>query len=435
MRWPYAWRSLDGMNRHRHRLADLAAGVLLAAPLVTACNTSGQPTSSPPSIDDHELLVAYAQCMRDHGFPQFPDPTDDGIDLNGTGIDTDTETFQTAQRECEEILPAPGTGQGEGMEQNHALGWEKVVPGGDCECSDGSEFSFWVRDADPRRVLIYFPAGGACFTAELCDPANDIYNTTADNLPPPASGVFDRNDGRNPFADYSVIYVPYCSGDVFLGNTTTTYAAGLTIRHKGFVNGTAALERVVTAYPEATDIVVAGGSAGSVAAPVYGGLVAERLPDARVTVISDSSGSYTDVADLNAQMTAAWHTDEAINALTTGETTQWSIPGLFALSGQHHPRVVFARHDYAYDRQQADWFPRVGLPTGDLLEYIDSNEGRIEASGVNVHSYIAPGAHHVALNDDRFYTETVNGHALVDWVARLLAGEPVPDVHCTQCRN
>jgi hypothetical protein len=27
--------------------------------------------------------------------------------------------------------------------------WKKVVPGGDCECADGSEFAFWERRADP----------------------------------------------------------------------------------------------------------------------------------------------------------------------------------------------------------------------------------------------------------------------------------------------
>src|SRR5262249_22384185 len=27
--------------------------------------------------------------------------------------------------------------------------WKKVVPGGECECADGSEFAFWERRADP----------------------------------------------------------------------------------------------------------------------------------------------------------------------------------------------------------------------------------------------------------------------------------------------
>jgi hypothetical protein len=32
------------------------------------------------------------------------------------------------------------------------------------------------------------------------------------------------------------------------------------------------------------------------------------------------------------------------------------------------------------------------------------------------------------------YTMEVNGIRLVDWVARLIAGAPVDDVHCQKCR-
>ena len=44
-------------------------------------------------------------------------------------------------------------------------------------------------------------------------------------------------DPRNPFADYSAVYVPYCTGDVHIGSVTTEYADGLTIQHKGYANG------------------------------------------------------------------------------------------------------------------------------------------------------------------------------------------------------
>jgi hypothetical protein len=30
-------------------------------------------------------------------------------------------------------------------------GWKRVVPGADCRCSDGSEFSFWVREASREK--------------------------------------------------------------------------------------------------------------------------------------------------------------------------------------------------------------------------------------------------------------------------------------------
>ena len=47
-------------------------------------------------------------------------------------------------------------------------GWERVVPGGDCQCSDGSEFSFWVRKANRRRLFIQSAATFARLLAVRC---------------------------------------------------------------------------------------------------------------------------------------------------------------------------------------------------------------------------------------------------------------------------
>ena len=183
-------------------------------------------------------------------------------------------------------------------------GWERVVPGGDCQCSDGSEFSYWVHEANPEKVVLFFQGGGACFSAETCDPDNELYRTTAGGAPG-QEGMFDFADERNPFADYSVVYVPYCTGDVHIGNATTEYAADLTIQHKGYVNGTAALDHLAATFPDATDVVVVGESAGSIAAPLYAGLVSDRLPDARITALADGSGSYPDDPAVNDLIAAA----------------------------------------------------------------------------------------------------------------------------------
>jgi hypothetical protein len=76
-------------------------------------------------------------------------------DAGAAGSTTKTPAPTTTQ------TPSPTTSPGD-------QGWERVVPGGDCQCSDGSEFSFWVRKANPDKVLCYFRAGGACFSAETC---------------------------------------------------------------------------------------------------------------------------------------------------------------------------------------------------------------------------------------------------------------------------
>jgi len=315
--------------------------------------------------------------------------------------------------------------------------WKRVVPGGDCQCSDGSQSSFWVRKANPKKVVFYLQGGGACFSAKTCAPASDLYDTSvgSDDDPTGQSGIFDFTNKRNPFADYSVVYVPYCTGDVHIGNATTNYAAGLTVHHKGYVNGTAALDHLAATFPGATEVVVIGESAGSIAAPLYGGLASDRLPKARITVLADGSGSYPDVPRFN-KIIAAWGTANALprwpeNAGPAAE--QWSFPGLFIQSGRHDPTIVFARHDYAHDEMQESWYPLAGVRAKDLLSLIDANESQIEDGGVNLLSYIAPGSEHTVLTDGPFYTEKVNGEPLVDWVTKLIAGEPVDDVHCTEC--
>jgi Pectinacetylesterase len=317
-------------------------------------------------------------------------------------------------------------------------GWRRVVPGGDCQCSDGSKFSYWIRKANPKKVVFYLQGGGACFSAKTCARGSELYrpNLRSDDGPTGQAGMFDLADKRNPFADYSIVYVPYCTGDVHLGNTTTKYAPGLTVRHKGYVNATAALDRMTATFPDATNVAVLGESAGSIAAPLYAALASDRLPKARITVLADGSGSYPDVPRFN-KIIAAWGAGNALPnwAKSAGPNgKRWSFPGFFIQSRRHNPKIVFARHDHAYDEVQELWYPLVGVPAKDLLSLIDANEAQIENAGVNLLSYTAPGSDHAVLSDEPFYTEQVNGQRFVDWLTRLIERKPIADVHCRQCR-
>jgi hypothetical protein len=70
------------------------------------------------SAADKQKILAFAQCMRAHGLPDFPDPTFDsnggGISINAGGasdLDPNSPTFQAAQKACESKLPGkPGGG-------------------------------------------------------------------------------------------------------------------------------------------------------------------------------------------------------------------------------------------------------------------------------------------------------------------------------------
>jgi hypothetical protein len=323
-----------------------------------------------------------------------------------------------------------------------AAGWEKVVPGGDCHCADGGEFAFWERRADPTKVVFFLDGGGACYDATTCgflpeDPAYD-WNVRGDD-PSQDGGILDMGRGDNPFRDYSFVFVPSCTGDAHLGSATREYSPELTVEHNGYVNGTVALGYLAETYPDAADVVVVGKTVGSIAAPVYGGLVAERLPEAHVTVFGGQSGHIPHDPDLNAKFFGElwgaydnmpdWEVNDGLTARDWGPRRFWIQAGL------HDPEIVLARFDYAYDQEAAEGAAALGLDPSQLLGVIDANEAAIEEAGVVQHSYTAPGDGHGIFEYERFYELEVNGIRLVDWVGALIAGEPLDDVHCTDCRS
>jgi len=60
----------------------------------------------PATGQDTTKALAYAKCMRESGVPDFPDPGSDGnMHLDGTVIDRESPTFQTANDKCHSILP------------------------------------------------------------------------------------------------------------------------------------------------------------------------------------------------------------------------------------------------------------------------------------------------------------------------------------------
>jgi Pectinacetylesterase len=335
----------------------------------------------------------------------------------------------------------PNSDEAAAPDQTAAAGWEKVVPGGDCQCADGGEFAFWERRADPTKVVFFLDGGGACYDATTCaflpeDPAYD-WNVEGDD-PSRDGGIFDLARDDNPFRDHSFIVVPSCTGDLHLGDVTREYSPDLTVEHNGYVNGTAALSYLAENYPDAAQVVVVGKTVGSIAAPLYGGLAADRLPDARITVFGGQSGHVPDDPELNAEILGElwgaydnrpdWEVNDGLTA------RDWGPPRFWIQAGLHDPEIVLARFDYAYDAEAAKSAPDLGLDPSELLAVIDANEAAIEAAGVVQHSFTAPGDGHGIFEYDAFYELEVNGVTLVDWVDALIAGEPLDDVHCTECR-
>ena len=91
----------------------MLAGVLLAAPVVTACGghgTGGQASASPSAMSDAQILALgrqLAQCIRDHGVPGLPDPTVDNGRLvlpDGATANIPDSQGNAAMAACQSIV-------------------------------------------------------------------------------------------------------------------------------------------------------------------------------------------------------------------------------------------------------------------------------------------------------------------------------------------
>jgi hypothetical protein len=66
----------------------------------------GRPTAAEQQQEQQQMLK-FAQCMRSHGVPKFPDPKAGGALSVGTKVDIDMNTprFQAAQKTCQKLVP------------------------------------------------------------------------------------------------------------------------------------------------------------------------------------------------------------------------------------------------------------------------------------------------------------------------------------------
>ncbi|MDH4107693.1 MAG: pectin acetylesterase-family hydrolase [Gammaproteobacteria bacterium] len=325
-------------------------------------------------------------------------------------------------------------------------GWNAVEPGGETICSDGTDYRFYVRPGDPERLMVYFQGGGACWNGATCDP--DLKPTYYVNLAEldlaKAHGVFAFDLPSNPFADYSVVFAPYCTGDVHLGNAVATYTAPeveehaeheVTINHKGTVNAQAVLDWTSAHFLKPSTVFVTGSSAGSIPSPYYAMQIADRYPEARIVQLGDGSGGYRR-SESSAAVENAWGTLDILRRspeFADLEADDLTYEILYVGAAKGSPNIQFAAFDHAEDGTQKRYQVLSGNEVESLLPLLRANQQDIRREVDNYRSYIAGGDMHTILLRPEFYTQTVGDVSVRDWVAALADGKQVADVACTDC--
>jgi hypothetical protein len=102
------WR---GSPRRAGVLAVAAGTVILAA----ACGGSPSSTSNTGASGQFQQDLAFAQCMRSHGLPDFPDPNANGHgfgDQQQANQEQSNPHFETALSACQHLLPSAPSSHG-----------------------------------------------------------------------------------------------------------------------------------------------------------------------------------------------------------------------------------------------------------------------------------------------------------------------------------
>lgn len=349
-------------------------------------------------------------------------------------------------------------------------GWQQVQPASSfidrkgiprqtgCSNAPGApsaDFSFFYREGDPRRLVIGFDGGGACWDSLTClgsvlsgDP---LYQTFVDETPAlldGLGGLFDRDNPENPLADTLQVVIPYCTGDLHMGSNDQEYTLGAlthVIRHRGYDNVIAVLEWIAAYFGNRApprEVFVTGGSAGGYGAyfayPEIHSLLSrarrkQAFSDSAVGIINQDfynralspGGVWRIWTNMPPELAGAFAAGPDRLPVAINQSLGWSFPGTrfgqytHAFDGVQIFYLNVARNLDAPDR----WTdPRQLFLTS--LEWTARARVSMAASALttlNYRYYIGAGLAHAVIADDQVYLEdSAGGLRLIDWLDDMI---------------
>jgi len=301
-------------------------------------------------------------------------------------------------------------------------------------CIAGTTFSAFTRAGNPSKLLIFEQGGGACW--------QDFYNCNvlAEAQEPPTArvGIWDFDSDANPFADYSIVYMPYCDGSVFSGDNDVFdpdfgVAIGVSqavVRfHRGFRNQSAGIDLAKAVFPNANRITLAGSSAGGVGvagfAPFLTRMVFGNLVD--LTVFNDAGPVTTNVAaegDVAARA-ADWQFGQFYPASCTDCDDMGQSTAIIEWRLDNDSTIREAFYETDGDFTNRFFLDLLGDQPG-FRDLIVTEHGAINASHpLRYKRFIVAGdTSHTALQSPLFYSQDANGTRLNEWTDDFLVPRP-----------
>lgn len=210
--------------------------------------------------------------------------------------------------------------------------WEKIeIPG--TVCGNGSQYKFFMNRPATKtdNVLVVFEPGGACWDYDSCAGKTSLGASNTNGISDGHMSAWqipfpflNRDDENNPLRDYNLVYMPYCTGDVHVGDTVKTYVdpsgqePDLVFHHHGYRNMLAASDYMAETFPHVGKLVVYGCSAGGVGSISSHYFVRKALAPERAYLLDDSGPVFPGSVHsqpLYGTIRAAWDLDAVFATL------------------------------------------------------------------------------------------------------------------------
>jgi hypothetical protein len=316
-------------------------------------------------------------------------------------------------------------------------------------CVFDTPYHYFAKRGTVNKLVMYYQGGGACWEQLTCEvPVCDssVNPNGSDNPNNVASGFADFDNPENPFREWHMVFVSYCSCDVHYGDISQVYDNlnpdnPVPADHRGFQNAKIVEKWAREHFVVPEEVFVTGSSAGAYGALFHGPGLHDAWPAAQVHVLGDAgSGVITpeflqnEFENWNFRANLPKDIPGVLESIDQGT----GMVGYIDAVAHAFPTTNWAHYTAAFDGGTGGQtgFYNVMLNNNEPLAALTWWNGSCEFNRVmreqafetavlapdNYRYYIGSGSRHTMWGSNKVYTDTLGGvPRIVDWISAMLS--------------
>ncbi len=304
------------------------------------------------------------------------------------------------------------------------------IPGAVCRDGSNAGFALNVNSlaSSSKKLMVFFQGGGACFESNTC--ANNPAKVSAKSV---SGGIVDRSNAANPVADWDYAFVPYCTGDVHVGNNPNGNVPGVgPQKFVGYVNTALFLKTLKATFPATQRVLMTGTSGGGFGSAGNYMQAVREFPGIPVNLADDSGQLMRSPAlaqCLQATWKSLWGLEKSLIAECGADCT--SDPD-YLLAASKHAAKTYSKYAQGLITATGDTTIRqfYGFGESGCTTYKAVTEEAFKAGVLDIRAqhasysnfgvYAYDSTKHTLLLSGSYYTANGTSKTVASWVGDIV---------------